>query len=248
MAMSKIPPATEETAQIIRRNWEQVCEQVTTSCLRVGRDPAEVRVVGVSKYVDARLCLQLVQAGCRVLGENRPQSLWEKFAWFAEHAEHPVEWHMIGHLQRNKVRRTLSCISCLHSLDSLRLAEEVSREAVAVGIELSVLLEVNVTRDSSKTGLLAADMPEFMERVVQLPGLVIGGLMAMASLDGDAANAQREFAEVRKLRDRLAERFPSLDLSHLSMGMSGDFEAAIAEGSTLVRIGSSLWRGVLSDA
>ena len=246
--MNNLPVATADTEQMIRRNWEQVCQQVTDSCQLAGRNPAEVQVVGVSKYVDAALCLQLVQAGCVVLGENRPQSLWEKHEWFASHDAPAVQWHMIGHLQRNKVRRTLPLIQCLHSLDSLRLAEEVSREAVAAGIELAVLIEVNVTRDSSKTGLLAADLPEFMDRVVPLPGLVIRGLMAMASLDGDATVARREFAEVRHLRERLAERHPQLDLSQLSMGMSGDFEAAIAEGSTLVRIGSSLWRGVLPGA
>jgi PLP dependent protein len=239
--------ATAQTAETIRRNWEQVDEQVRAACDRYGRERASVQIVGVSKYVPAPLCLQLVEAGCPILGENRPQSLWEKSAWFQEHAPGLVRWHLIGHLQRNKVRRTLPLIDCLHSLDSLRLAQELNHESLAAGTVLPVLIEVNVTRDQTKTGLTEDKLDEFVEQVRHFAGLAIGGFMAMASLDGDLDAARREFSRVRELRDAVARSYPSLDLSQLSMGMSGDYEAAIAEGATLVRIGSSLWRGLLPN-
>ncbi|MCA9132150.1 MAG: YggS family pyridoxal phosphate-dependent enzyme [Planctomycetales bacterium] len=217
--------------------------------MAASRDPAEVCIVGVTKYVGPELALQLAQAGCRILGENRPQSLWSKHEYFQAHAAEDTQWHMIGHLQRNKLRRTLPLLDCLHSLDSLRLAEAISHEATAVARVLPVLVEVNFTQDSSKTGLPPSALPAFVEQVRQLPGLRIEGLMAMASQDGSEAQTRREFEQVRQARDELQQAYSGeLTLSQLSMGMSGDFRQAVAAGATLVRIGSSLWEGVLAAA
>lgn len=242
--------ASDTTARLLRDNWARVCEQVHDACACAGRDAQQVQVVGVSKYVPPDLAGQLFDAGCTILGENRPQSLWDKVAYFqASGRDVPaacLRWHLIGHLQRNKLRRTLPMLSMLHSLDSLRLAEAVSSEAHSIGRRLPVLLEVNVTGDSSKTGLSAAELPAILAQVDQLTGIEIKGLMAMSSLAASAQEARHEFEQVRELRDQLQQEFHGhVTLDQLSMGMSGDYREAIAAGATLVRIGSSLWEGIL---
>jgi hypothetical protein len=188
----------------------------------------------------------LAQAGCRVLGENRPQHLWE----VAEEAgsalaDSTLEIHMIGHLQRNKVARTLPLISCLHSLDSLRLAQAVSEAAKKSARVLPCLLEVNVTQDEQKTGATAEDALPLSEEIIALDGIRLIGVMGMTTLGIDANAAREEFRKIRQLRDRLQSSLgPAVELNELSMGMSGDYREAIAEGSTMVRIGSRLWEGI----
>lgn len=241
--------ATPETARIVADNWKRVCEAVVEACAQAGRSASEVTVVGVSKYVGPELTQQLIQAGCGVLGENRPQQIWDKDQWLREHASgSSFEWHMIGHLQRNKARRTIPLLGSLHSLDSLRLAKAVN-DAAANSEQseprLDVLLEVNVSAEEAKTGAGREEILEIASALVDLPHLRLRGLMAMSALNADAEQARRQFSQVREYRDQLAGQFPDLDWSQLSMGMSGDFEQAILEGSTFVRIGSSLWTGVV---
>jgi PLP dependent protein len=237
--------ASPESAKRIAENWHRVNAEVAEAAECAGRSPSEILIVGVSKYVDVDLTAQLFDAGCIALGENRPQNLWGKADQFARDGRQAT-WHLIGHLQRNKIRRTLPQIGWLHSLDSLRLATALDAEATEAGLKLKVLLEVNVTQDTSKTGLPTSDLMQVAEQVVALPNLHLRGLMAMCSLESDADVARREFAEVRELRDQLQTRFgPQVNLDQLSMGMSGDFREAIAEGSTMLRIGSSLFAGVI---
>jgi pyridoxal phosphate enzyme (YggS family) len=152
---------------------------------------------------------------------------------------------MIGHLQRNKVTRTLPLIDWLHSLDSLRLAEALNSEALRQHRRLKVLVEVNATEDASKTGLPPAEVPPLLDRLVQLPGLDIRGLMAMSTENASSDQILREFMSVRELRDRLQAQYgEAIDLGELSMGMSSDFALGIAAGATMVRLGSILWEGV----
>lgn len=237
--------ASPETAKRIAENWQRVNAEVADAAAKAGRSAADVMLVGVTKYVDVDLTAQLFDAGCNSLGENRPQNLWGKADQFAQQGR-KATWHLIGHLQRNKIRRTLPHIDWLHSLDSLRLAQALSAEAGASGIELKVLLEVNVTQDLSKTGLPRTELVDVAEQLLALPNLQLRGLMAMCSLESASDVARREFAEVREIRDNLQTQFGSqVQLDQLSMGMSGDFHEAIAEGSTMVRIGSSLFAGVM---
>lgn len=241
---------SENSHRRIGENWHRVVQQVEQACRRVGRLSSEVLIVGVCKYVGPELAAQLVQTGCRNLGENRPQSLWEKVEYFASQTQDvlgQVAWHQIGHLQRNKIRRTLPHLSYLHSLDSLRLAEALSCEAGAISKQLPVLVEVNVSRDASKSGVAASEIDELILAVASLPSLRLSGLMAMSSLGGSADTVRAEFAQVREMRDRLERQYAGrISLPELSLGMSGDFELAIAEGATMVRIGSSLWEGVIT--
>lgn len=237
--------ASPETAKRIAENWNRVNAEIAEAVQQTGRAAGEVLIVGVSKYVDVDLTAQLFDAGCLSLGENRPQNLWGKADAFAGDAR-KATWHLIGHLQRNKIRRTLPYITWLHSLDSLRLATALNEEAVAADRQLKVLLEVNVTQDATKTGLQIAELRQVAEQLVSLPNLELRGLMAMCSHESAPEVARREFAEVRELRDQLqASLGTQVTLDQLSMGMSGDFREAIAEGSTILRMGSILFVGII---
>lgn len=233
---------------IINQNWQRVCLQVDHACQAVGRDGSSVKIVGVTKYVGAELIAPLIEAGCRTIGENRPQSLWQKREWLEIHKKETAgstQWHLIGHLQRNKVRRTLPLVDAIQSVDSLRLAREVSQQAEELGLCVQVLLDVNLTQDSTKTGFLPEQLRRDLGELIQLPGIDVRGLMAMSTLDASTSQVRSDFCRVRQFRDELVTRAGGeISLSELSMGMSGDFAEAIAEGSTCVRIGSHLWTGI----
>ncbi|MCA9249194.1 MAG: YggS family pyridoxal phosphate-dependent enzyme [Planctomycetales bacterium] len=227
------------TPHQIADNYQQVCERAARAAEAAGRNPADVTVVGVTKYVDLAQTESLYKAGCRDLGESRPQSLWDKAgAWSTP----DVRWHLIGHLQRNKVRRTLPFVSLLHSLDSLRLAETINAEAELIDRVVDALVEVNVSGDVSKHGFAPESVETFLQQVATLPHLRVRGLMCMAALEGDTEVARANFASLRQLRDDLSPNLPAtVALTELSMGMSGDFETAIEQGATIVRVGSSLF-------
>ncbi len=221
----------------IKDRWKMTVERVANAALRANRSPEEITIIGVSKYVDVDKTRELFEAGCHDLGESRPQVLWEKAAALSDLS---IRWHLIGHLQRNKSKRTLPLIHSLHSLDSLRLAEQINQEVSDLGQVLEVLLEVNVTGDASKTGLSPIDLKSVAPKIVAMDHLRVVGLMGMAGLGNKTP--REDFASIRKLRDELQRELDSdIDLKHLSMGMSGDFEEAIAEGATMLRIGSVLF-------
>ncbi len=238
--------ADPNMARRIADNWQAVLDDVQQAARAAGRDRADIQIVGVTKYVGVEATAALLAAGCHQLGESRPQQLWQK----AEAAElgASVHWHLIGHLQTNKVRRTLQYRPTIHSVDSSRLLRAIDTEAAARQIEVPVLLEVNVSGDASKTGL-PADVLEPMlaehrrGRESGAAGAQLRGLMAMAGWGSSAPEARRQFAQLRQLRDHL-QRQTGIAFPELSMGMSGDFVEAIAEGATLVRIGSRLFAGV----
>jgi len=239
--------AADDLADRCRRNLAAVRDRVAAACRSAGRDPGDVRLVGVTKYVSAESTRMLLDAGCLDLAESRPQSLWAKATALADHAPAP-RWHLIGHLQRNKLRRTLPLLTLLHSLDSVRLLDAIEADAVATGLVCDALVEVNLAGDPGRTGVMEADVPAVLEAAGRSPHVRVMGLMGMAAVpDGDdsGAAARRQFAKLRELRDELVGRLPTATgLRELSMGMSGDFVEAILEGSTLVRIGSALWEGI----
>jgi pyridoxal phosphate enzyme (YggS family) len=239
--------AADDPADRCRQNLAQVRDRMAEACRVAGRDPGDVRLIGVTKYVSADSTRMLLEAGCPDLGESRPQSLWAKAVALADHAP-AARWHLIGHLQRNKLRRTLPLVSLLHSLDSLRLVEAIEAEAAAAGLVCETLVEVNLAGDPGRTGVMEADLAAVLEAASHSPHLRVLGLMGMAAVpDGESsgAAARRQFARLRELRDTLVGRMPTATgLRELSMGMSGDFVEAILEGSTLVRVGSALWEGI----
>jgi len=229
----------------VRDNLARVREEVAEACRRGGRPIDAVRIVGVTKYVPASWAAILRDAGCHDLGESRPQALWERAALLEGASGAPaVRWHLIGRLQRNKVRRTLPLVALLHSLDSRRLLDELSAECGAQRLRCEALVEVNLDGDPGRGGVAPEEVAGLLDAAAEGP-VEIRGLMGMASAPGpggDDGTARGQFALLRRLRDRLAADHPGL--VELSMGMSGDFAAGILEGATIVRIGSALWEGM----
>ncbi|TWU31021.1 YggS family pyridoxal phosphate-dependent enzyme [Novipirellula artificiosorum] len=224
----------------LSKNWNAVTDEVQQATVAAGRPAGSTKIVGVTKYVGAETTLALAEAGCYDLGESRPQLLWQKVDEVAFPPQ--VQWHLIGHVQRNKLRRSLSLDPIIHSVDSGRLLIAIAEEAAAQQRTATVLVEVNISGEAAKTGLA----PEQVETLLtQLPrnGVVVVGLMAMAGWGIEASEARSQFAETRRLRDDLQSRL-GVCLPELSMGMSGDFIEAIAAGATMVRIGSRLFEGL----
>jgi len=225
----------------IADNLARIRDRIAAAAERSGREPESVKLVAVTKSASARAARELAAAGCFDLGEGRPQDLWSKQAALADL---PIRWHLIGHLQRNKVERTLPLVFLIHSVDSLRLMQAIDAAAESLGRQVPVLLEVNISGDAAKHGFSPQEMPERLAEAAECRHVQIRGLMAMAGLEGDATSARRDFRNLRELRDRLGGLPEGARLDELSMGMSGDFEAAIEEGATFVRIGSALFEGI----
>ncbi|WP_058301816.1 YggS family pyridoxal phosphate-dependent enzyme [Gorillibacterium timonense] len=211
--------------------------RVTAACAKAGRKREEVQIVAVTKYVSLEPTLEILNAGFRHLGENRWQDAKEKW----EAIQDQAIWHFIGHLQTNKVKDVVGRFPYIHSVDRLSLAEEISRKAVERETTVKVFLQVNVSGEESKYGLAPKELLPFAEGIRGLPGLAVQGLMTMAPYEAEPEETRPVFRGLRELRDELnrAAVFP-YPVQGLSMGMSNDFEVAIEEGATLVRLGSVL--------
>ena len=231
-----------DCATRIADNLARVSERIAIAASAAGREPDEVQLVGVTKYVGSAEAAALLTAGCTLLGESRPQQLWDKAA---EPSLADARWQMIGHLQRNKVRRTLPMVDLIHSVDSLRLAKAIEGVAKEISKPTRVLLEVNCSGDAEKHGLTADGLTQLVGQLDELSHVKVCGLMTMAAREGDDRVAADNFASLRQLRDSIRGQCPpQVQLDELSMGMSHDFEIAIREGATIVRIGSLLFEGV----
>ncbi len=229
----------------ISENLSRIRGRLAAACQRVGRDAGSVGLVAVTKYAQMEWVRDLISAGQTALGESRPQQLAARASELAGAATTPVGWHMIGHLQRNKVDLILPVATLIHSVDSQRLAKRVSSVAASREQPGAVLIEVNVSGEETKDGFAPEDLRTSWDDLCQLPGLEIRGLMTMAPRVDDPSLARPYFARLRELRDELTARSGNgAALTELSMGMSGDFEVAIEEGATFVRVGSSLFEGL----
>jgi len=242
-------PSREER---IAQNLAQVRQRIAEAAARAGRSGESVTLVAVTKYVGLDAIRALVGAGSTLLGESRPQQLWQRAELLAEL---PVRWHLIGHLQRNKVRRTLELAGLIHSVDTPELLHAIQRIAGEQAAErgdpaqpvrpVRVLLEVNTSGETAKHGFEPDALPALVEEIVPLDRVEVCGLMCMAGLEGGPDRARDDFRALRELRDRLARNLPEgRRLPELSMGMSGDYEVAIEEGATIVRVGSALFEGI----
>ncbi|HMB07596.1 MAG TPA: YggS family pyridoxal phosphate-dependent enzyme [Isosphaeraceae bacterium] len=224
----------------IRRNLDAVRGRIAAAARRSGRDPASVRLVAVTKRIPPGPIRALVAAGAVDLGENYPQELWSKAEALADL---PVRWHLIGHLQGNKAKRTLPMVRMIHAVDSLKLLQALEALARGAADPPAVCLQVNTSGEPAKHGWRPPEVPRDAEAIAACRGVPVVGLMTMAALDATPESARTSFARLRAIRDDLRAR-TGLPLDELSMGMSGDFEAAIEEGATFVRIGSALFEGV----
>ena len=224
-----------------------VNERLAAACRRAGRPRSEVTLVAITKTVSVEVAALLPGLGLGDLGESRPQELWRKAAVLlpvsAKTPGSPVRWHLVGHLQRNKVERTLPLVACIHSVDSLRLLDALEEECRRSNRALPVLLEVNASGEASKQGFDVTEAPGLVPILSGLKQVRVSGLMTMAALQAPEA-CRSTFVALRQLRDKLAKPLAgSHSIVHLSMGMSNDFEIAIEEGATLIRLGTVLFEG-----
>lgn len=225
-------------------NLQRVRERIARAESAAGRPAGSVTLVAVTKRTPPEWARHLAGIGQVDLGENYPQELWSKAADLADLPQ--VRWHAIGHLQTNKLKRTLPIVSMIHAVDSLKLLEELAAQKPAATQLERICLQVNLSGEASKHGWSAETIrPDFdrISQIIEYSGLPVTGLMTMAALGTDDESARPTFAALRQLRDDLS-RDSGLTLTDLSMGMSGDFEAAIAEGATHVRIGALLFEGM----
>jgi hypothetical protein len=219
----------------LAQRYERVLERVAAAAERSGRDPSDVTLVAVSKTWPADVLAAAADAGASVFGENRAQELKEKHAVLGDR----VRWHFVGPLQSNKVRAVTGVAELVHSVDRYGLAEALARRARSVGVVQDVLIEVNVAGEVTKHGVEPAAAPRLAEEVASLDGLAVRGLMAIPPRAGDPEATRPYFRDLVALRDLVAASVP--DVRELSMGMSADFEQAIEEGATIVRVGEAIF-------
>jgi pyridoxal phosphate enzyme (YggS family) len=246
------PKMNDTTGDSITRNLAQVQERIAEAALRVGRDPTAITLVAVTKTHPPETVIAAYQAGVRDFGENRVGEGATKIP--AVHdaiTDSQPRWHMVGHVQSRKAQAAVEHFDYVHSVDRLKIARRLSRFAQEARLTLPVLLECNVSGEESKYGFGlagwerdAAQRDAFfatVEEILALPGLAVRGLMTMAPFVADPETVRPVFASLRGLLNALGERFPSGDWRHLSMGMTDDFEVAVEEGSTMVRIGRAIF-------
>ena len=220
----------------IAENLERVRAQTTEAAKKSARSPDDIELVAISKTHEAEKVRAAFDAGQQLFGESRVQEARAKIPSLPSAAR----WHFVGRLQRNKVRHALPLFELFHSVDSFDLARDMNRIAEEEGLRPRVLLEVNVAGEGSKIGFAPENLREQMEALLELPRLTIEGLMTIPPLAPEAEASRKYFAKLRELRDEFAAQF-QLSLSHLSMGMTGDFMVAIEEGATLVRVGTAIF-------
>lgn len=235
---SRYPAAV--TLEDLRRNLASVQARIACACRRVGRDPAHVRLLPVTKTLDEHRIRISYAAGCRQFGENKAQEAHRKWEATADLAD--IRWSVIGHLQTNKAKFVARFAAEFQALDSLRVAEALERRLQASGRSLDVFVQVNTSGEAAKYGLPPDDVAAFLTEMPRYSALRVRGLMTLARLSPDAEQARMCFMTLRTLRDRLRHDAPDgVALDELSMGMSGDFEIAVEEGATVVRIGQALY-------
>jgi pyridoxal phosphate enzyme (YggS family) len=215
---------------------EKVKARMQSACERAGRDISEIKLVAVAKGFGPEAVHEAVECGIRIIGESRVQEAAQKIPQCPSH----LEWHMIGHLQRNKARLAVKLFKLIHSVDSIRLMEALERICGEMGVNLQILLEVNVAGDSHKTGFAPEMVDSVLEQAGRFIHLEIAGFMTIPPFSKDPEDARKYFRMLRELRDRCQAKF-QMNLKELSMGMSNDFEIAIEEGATMVRIGTALF-------
>lgn len=219
-------------------NLRQVQANIEAACKCVGRDLSEVTLVAVSKTKPVDMLMEAYDAGARVFGENKVQEIMDKY----DHIPSDVQWHMIGHLQRNKVKYIVDKVSMIHSVDSLRLAETIEQEAAKKNVKVPILLEVNVAEEESKFGLKMDEVLPLIQEISSFPHIEIKGLMTIAPFVDDPEDNREVFRKLKKLSvDIAAKNINNTTMSVLSMGMTGDYQVAIQEGATMVRVGTGIF-------
>ncbi len=223
---------------MIRENLVSVQKNIEKSCERAGRNAEDVRLIAVSKIKPVEALKEAYEAGCRDFGENKVQELTEKY----EELPKDIRWHMIGHLQRNKVKYLVGRVYMIHSVDSVKLAEEISREAVKKNVTVPILVEVNVAGEESKFGTSVREAEMLVREIAALPGISVRGLMTIAPYVEKAEDNRQYFVNLRQLSvDIKKKNIDNVCMDVLSMGMTGDYTVAVEEGATYVRVGTGIF-------
>ena len=223
---------------MITENLEQVRKNIDEACRMAGRDPKEVTLIAVSKTKPVSMLKEAYDAGARCFGENKVQEIMDKHPQLPE----DIQWHMIGHLQRNKVKYIVDKVSMIHSVDSLRLAQTIEQEAAKHNVCVPVLLEVNVAQEESKFGLKMDEVLPLIETIADFPHIKVQGLMTIAPYVENAEDNRDFFRQLKKLSvDIEAKNINNVSMSVLSMGMTGDYQVAVQEGATMVRVGMGIF-------
>ncbi len=223
----------------IATNYQQIVRRVHRACKRSGREPESVKIVAISKGQSPVKISDAVSCGINTLGESRPQEFREKQSLLADY--HDINWHFVGHLQENKVRFVVGQCELIHSVDSLALADALANRSRKQGVCSSILLQVNVSREETKHGVLTDDAPEIVEKIMKIEGVELRGLMCMAPHVEHSEQVRPIFRQLRELSEQLNDEISDCSLDELSMGMSNDFEVAVEEGATLVRVGQAIF-------
>jgi pyridoxal phosphate enzyme (YggS family) len=223
----------------MKQRLEQIKERIQLAAEACGRDAETVRLVAVSKTVAPEAVREALEAGVTILGENYVQEAREKFKALVQYT---VSWHFIGHLQSNKAKYAVRLFDLIHSVDSLKLARELNKQAAKVDKVQPILVQVNISGENSKSGIPADETIDLITAISEMKNLSIHGLMTMPPYFYQPEKVRPFFAALRKVRDRINDRrIPKVSMQELSMGMTGDFEVAIQEGATLVRIGTAIF-------
>lgn len=222
---------------------ENICE-VIEDIKKYSSHPEKVKLIAVTKYVDENVIEKILDTGHNILGENKAQVIREKIDYFkAKNMD--IEWHFIGNLQKNKVKYIINDVSLIHSVNKLSLAEEINKRAEQVGKVIDILLEINVYGEETKQGYKLEELISDLEALKNLKNINIKGLMTMGPLDVDEVTTRKVFTELVRIKKELNENYFNNSLTELSMGMSGDYKIALQEGSTIIRVGSKLYEGIL---
>jgi len=223
---------------MVAENYREVEQKVCEACVRSGRSRSEVTLIAVSKTKPVELLREAMEAGAEVFGENKVQELCDKY----EVLPRNIRWHLIGHLQRNKVKYVVEKAELIHSVDSLRLAEEISKEAVKKDIQVNILIEVNVAGEESKFGVTVEGTETLIRQIAPLSNIHIRGLMTIAPYVENPEENRSIFRTLKKLAvDIKMKNIDNVDMDVLSMGMTGDYQVAIEEGATMVRVGTGIF-------
>ena len=223
---------------MIKEQLEEVRERVNAACLRAGRDPKSVTLIAVSKTKPAQAVQEAYEAGARDFGENKVQEILQKQPALPQ----DIRWHMIGHLQRNKVHQVIGKAVLIHAVDSLRLAEQIEQEAAKRNLDVDVLLEINVAKEESKYGFFLEDAEEAIRRISALPHVHIRGLMTIAPFVENPEENRGIFQKLYQFSVDINDKnIDNVTMGVLSMGMTGDYEVAVEEGATMVRVGTGIF-------
>lgn len=223
---------------MVKENLMQVRENIKKACEKAGRDSSEVTLIAVSKTKPVPMLAEAYDAGSRDFGENKVQEIMDKYPVLPT----DIRWHMIGHLQRNKVKYIVDKVRLIHSVDSLRLAEEISSQAEKKQVDVDILVEVNIAQEESKFGTSRAEALQLVEEIARLPHVHIQGLMTIAPFVENPEDNRKYFRQIKELSvDIMQKNIDNVNMSVLSMGMTGDYMVAIEEGATMVRVGTGIF-------